>query len=24
VERLDPTVLKGVDVNGAKLRHVAD
>ena len=24
VERLDPTFLKGVDVNGAKLRHVAD
>ena len=24
VERLDPTVPKGVDVNGAKLRHVAD
>src|SRR5436190_23725670 len=24
VECLDSTVLKGVDVNGAKLRHVAD
>jgi hypothetical protein len=24
VERLDPTVPKGVDVNGAKFRHVAD
>ena len=24
VERLDPTVLKGLDVNGAKFRHVAD
>ena len=24
VERLDPTVLEGVDVSGAKLRHVAD